>query len=272
MIAHRRKVWTFLAGKNGPQFTKARTQATADDVTAMLVVDLDGDERAELLTFQLQLPGIGALLLGLVQSIDIDIKAVGYRSENGAFANTPQWRRVVTLRIPPLLSLLSKQDELVQRFTDVVGKARLGVRGAFLAAGRNDLALVRGDGSTLDLFETDGTAPTLATDSGRRLLRRVLFDDPDPVFDLDRIFGLLAGFLDEVSGGLTGERQPTASQPLRDPAQWRLVDLLQGELDGDRDGTPRAEIVAVYDEVAPATLLGTRRAYDVLVWPAVAPK
>ena len=248
VIAHRRKVWTFLGGKQGPQFTKARTQAVADDVSAMLLVDLEDDQKADLLTFQVQVPGVGALLLGLVQSIDLDIKAVGYRSENGAFANTPAWRRTITLRIPPLLSLLSRQEELLQRLTDVVGKARMGERGAFTAPGRSDLWLVRGDGKALDLYALDGAAPTLASASGRRLLRRVLFDDPDPVFDLDRVFTLLGGFLDEVSGGLIGDRQPVASAPLRDAAAWRPVAMLPGDVDGDG----RDELVVVSERVPAA--------------------
>jgi len=267
VIAHRRKVWTFLSSQAGPQFTKARTQAVADDVTAMLVVDLDGDRRAELLTFQLQVPGVGAILLGLVQSIDIDVKCVGYRSEGSAFASAPTWRRVVTLRIPPILSLLSRQEELVKRFTDIVGKARIGVRGGFTAAGRQDLALVRSDGASLELFPRDADAPTLGDDTGRAMLKNLLFDDPDPVFDLERVFGLLSGFLDRISGSLVGDRQPTTTLALRDPAQWRIVELLVGNLHGDA----RDELVAVYEEVTPATS-GARRAHDLLAWPAPAPK
>ena len=245
VIAHRRKVWTFLAGKLGPQFTKARTQATADDVTAMLVVDLDDDGKSDLLTFQVQLPGVGALLLGLVQSIDIDIKAVGHRSEQNGFANTPTWRRTVTLRIPPLLSLLSRQEELVQRFTDIVGKARLGVRGAFTGPGHLDLALVAPGGKAIDLFADAGPAPTLDGARGRRLLRELLFDDPNPLFDLERVFALLSGLIDELSSSLIGAAQRTTSLPLRDPEQWRLVELLAGPL----DERPGDELLAVYERV-----------------------
>src|SRR5690606_26980353 len=43
VIVHRRKVWTFQSGRDGPQFTRARTQVTAEDTTAMLLVDLDED-------------------------------------------------------------------------------------------------------------------------------------------------------------------------------------------------------------------------------------
>ncbi|MBX3462729.1 MAG: VCBS repeat-containing protein [Planctomycetes bacterium] len=261
VIAHRRKVWTFLAGADGPQFEKARTQAVADDVTAMLLVDLDDDARADLLAFQVQLPGIGALLLGLVQSIDIDVKAVGYRSEQGAFANLPAWRRTVTLRIPPVLTLLGRQEELVQRFLDIVGRTRLGVRGAFTGAGRDDLALARADGSMLDLYPAATAPPRLDSAYGRRTLRRLLFEDPATVFDLDRLFALVSGFVDELSGSLVGERQPLQSLALRDPAQWRLVDLLAADFDGD----PGEEVLAVYaaaagDEASP-------RFYDLLRWP-----
>lgn len=248
VIAHRRKVWTFVSSKQGPQFQKARTQATADDVTGMLLVDLDDDRRADLLTFQVQLPGVGALLLGLVQSIDIDVKAVGHKSEADGFARTPTWRRTVTLRIPPLLSLLSRQEELVQRFTDIVGKARVGVRGAFAGGEAADLLLVAPDGKALELFADAGPAPTLDGARGRRLLRELLFDDPDPLFDLERVFKLVSGLVDELSSGLIGDAKVATTMPLRDPAQWRLVELLAGSLDevaGD-------DAIAVYEPVLAA--------------------
>jgi hypothetical protein len=249
VIAHRRKVWTFLASPAGPQFQRARTQAVADDVTGMLLLDLDDDQKADLLAFQVQLPSIGSLLLGLVQSIDIDIKAVGYRAEGGAFAGTPAWRRVVTLRIPPILSLLGKQQELVQRFTDILGKARLGARGGLFGAGRPDLALLRADGTQLDLFAMDQAAPTLDSKQGRALLRRLLFEDPNPVFDIDRVFALVSGLLDEFTGGLIGDKQPVASLPLRDTKEWRVAELLVGpcrELDRD-------DLIVVYERVPTAT-------------------
>lgn len=267
VVAHRRKVWTFLSSKDGPQFTKARTQAVADDVSSMLLVDLDEDEKADLLAFQLQVPGIGALLLGLVQSIDIDIKAVGYRSENGAFAGAPVWRRTITLRIPPILQLLGKQDELLEKLRKVAAKERRGVRGAFTGAGRSDLAVLRQDGKALDLHAMDGQRPTLATTAGRRLLRHALFEDPNPVFDLDRMLGMIGGYLDEISTGLVGDKPPVATTPLRDAKEWRLADLLVGAFDGDGI----ADVVAVYERVddgsRPAKDLPLR-AYDCVRFPA----
>jgi len=265
VIAHRRKVWTFLASKAGPQFTKAHTQAVADDVTAMLVIDLDEDARADLLTFQVQVPSVGSMLLGLVQSFAIDVKAVGYRSEDGAFAGTPAWRRVLTLRVPPLLSLLGRQEELVKKFTDIVAKARLGVRGAFTAGGQRDLALLRADQVALELYPMQGEAPSLAGVRGRRLLVRLLFEDEDPVFDLDRVFALTSGLLDEFSGGLVKGREPVATAPLRDAKTWRLVELLVGEF----DGTAPADLVASYERIDTGELPAAATpvcAFDLVVW------
>ncbi|MBL8726045.1 MAG: VCBS repeat-containing protein [Planctomycetes bacterium] len=245
VIAHRRKVWTFLSSRSGPQFTKARTQAVADDVSGMLLVDLDQDDRADLLTFQVQLPGAATLLLGLVQATDIDIRAVGYRSENGAFVNAPTWRRTVVLRIPALLSLLSRQDELVQRFVDILGKVRPSVRGAFRADGAPELAVVRGDGAAVEWVPATAGPAGLSGRAGRQWLRRLLFDDPNPLFDLERLFGLVQSVVEGAvpqSEGASVRR----SLPLRDPAAWRVVRLLAGEL----DGVAGQELVVVYAAVA----------------------
>lgn len=241
VIAHRRKLWTFLSSRNGPQFTKARTQAVADDVSGMLLVDLDEDERADLLTFQVQLPSVATLLLGLVQATDIDIRAVGYRSENGAFVNAPTWRRTVVLRIPALLSLLSRQDELVQRFVGILGKVRPSARGVFAPESGAELAVVAADGTAVEFVPALQGPAGLSGREGRRLLRRLLFDDPNPLFDLERLFGLVQSVVEGAVPRSDGAAV-RLRVPLRDPAVWRVARLLVGEL----DGVPGQELVVVY--------------------------
>ena len=244
----------------GPQFTKARTQAVADDVSGMLLVDLDEDKRSDMLTFQVQLPSLGTLLLGLVQSIDIDVRAVGYRSAKDGFEPLPAWRRTVTIRIPSLLSLLSRQEEIVQRFLDIVEKARPVVRGDFSGPGHNDLAMASSDGKSLELYSMASAPPELASAAGRRMLRTLLFEDPDTIFDLDRMFGLLSGLIDQRTSRLTGNAKSTASAPLRDPEVWRLVRLHAANL----DGTPGDEAVAVYENLKD----DGQQAFDVLTFAA----
>ena len=258
VIAHRRKIWTFIAGSDGPQFRRARPQAVADDVTALLVVDIDEDDRADLLTFRVQIPGIGALLLGLVRSIDIDIKAVGYPSETNGFANQPKWRRTVTLRIPPILSIISRQDELIERFTDLISKARISARGEFRQPGVTDVAVASSERNAIQLFTDIGEAPTFTTTEGRRMMRRLLFEDEETVFDIDRIFALASGFLDSIAERVVGDREAVATIGMRDVRSWRLVELVVGELDGQQG----KEVVAIYR----STLDDRLRAYDVLAW------
>jgi hypothetical protein len=80
------------------------------------------------------------------------------------------------------------------------------------------------------------------------------------VFDIDRLFGLISGLLDQRAASLTGDAKPAGSIPLRDAATWRVLKLLAANLDDTRSD----EVVAVYENVAVPTL----RAYDVLAWHA----
>jgi hypothetical protein len=258
VIAHRRKIWTFLGDSSGPQFRKARTQAVADDVTALLLLDLDQDERDDLMTFRVQLPSLATIVLGLVKSIDIDVRAVGYQSDNSGFASTPKWRRTITIRIPPLLSLLSRQDELVERFTSLVNKARMSARGEFSTPGTFDLAIVTTDNTAIELFANVPAAPKVGTKEGSRMLGKLLFEDENTIFDLERLFGLFSGFLDKMNDQTVGDRKASKSLPLRDPANWRLTNLDVGEF----DGKPGEELLVTYQSVNDAE----QRAYDLLSW------
>ena len=256
VIAHRRKIWTFLGDSSGPQFQKARTQAVADDVTALLLVDLDRDKSDDLLTFRVQLPSLASIVLGLVQSIDIDVRAIGYQSEQDGFASTPKWRRTVTIRVPPLLSLLSRQDELIERFTGLVSKARISTRGEFVSKGQSDLALVTADNSAIELFLNVPEAPQMNSDEGSKMLGKLLFEDDNTLFDLERVFGLLSGFLDQLNDQTVGARKASKSLPLRNATKWLLSDLDVGEF----DGLPGKELLLTYHSVEDPEL----RTYDVI--------
>ncbi len=258
VIAHRRKLWTFLGGPEGPQFRRARTQAVADDVTALLLADLDEDGGADLLTFRVQLPGVASLVLGLVRSVDVEVRAVGYPSEADGFAKKPSWRRTLTLRVPPLLSLLGRQEELIERFTQAISQSRPSARGAFVDTGREDLAIVSGDGATAALYASPPPAPKLSTEAGVRLLRRLLFEDEDTVFDVDRVFGLLSGFVSLASEQGLDAKQPVATVGLRDPSSWKLLALEPAYLGGQQS----EDVVAVYASVDDPRV----RAYDAIRW------
>ncbi|MCK5941036.1 MAG: hypothetical protein KAI24_03625, partial [Planctomycetes bacterium] len=203
-------------------------------------------------------PGLGSLLLGLVRSIDIDVRAVAYPSEQDGFARKPKWRRTVTLRVPPLLSLLSQQEELLQRFTNMINEVRVSARGSFTGEGAQDLVIVRDEDQVAELYRDVPPAPELDSKEGVKVLRRLLFEDEDTVFDIDRVFGLLSGFLSKLSQEPDGERKPNLELPLRDKQQWRLILLENAELDGE----PGDELVAGYESAEGFPV----RAYDVIRW------
>jgi hypothetical protein len=89
-------------------------------------------------------------------------------------------------------------------------------------------------------------------------MRRLLFEDEDTVFDIDRVFGLISGFVSQMSDQPIGDRAARAECQLRDPKQWRLVMLRRAELDGEAGD----ELLAGYESQDGAR----RRAYDVIRW------
>ena len=90
------------------------------------------------------------------------------------------------------------------------------------------------------------------------MLRSLLFEDEDTIFDLERVFGLISGFVDRFSDQGVDQRSPSATIKLRDPEEWSLTNLDVCEF----DGTPGDELLATYRAVTDPEL----RAYDLLEW------
>lgn len=258
VVAHRRKLWTFLATPAGPQFTDAQVRMVAEDISGLILVHLDNDDRQDLLIFKVELPSAAELVLGFVSSIDVEVTALGYRTEpGGAFADRAQWRRDLTLRVPSVMRLMAEADDLVERFMEVIEQFRWSASGDFDGDGQDDLALFTADEAAVELW----LRPKADADvdrAGARWFRTLLFENPDPIFDVERALKLAAQVFDLRTAALTGDRQPNAVAPLPPRPGRYLIDLLAADLDGDG----RAELIAVDDDKdAP----GARR-YQVLRW------
>lgn len=233
VIAHRRKVWSFLSSSDGPQFTKADTRLVAEDVSGMFLMRLDDDVRDDLLVFKLEIPTGVQLVLGLVSSIDVPIHVLGYRTEeDGTFARSATWNRTLILRVPSLLRLLGDSTNLIERFLEVISKLRWSTVGDFDGDGRRDLALVTEDESAVEVW----LSPKSVDDENRAAearLRELLFENDDTVFDVERILKIVAQLLDARNSSLTGERESDARVALEPTPGQHIVNAFAADFDGD---------------------------------------
>ena len=252
VIAHRRKVWVFPGGPDGPQFTEpSAILKVADEVTALLVLDLDDDSRPDLLLIKVEVPGVSALVFGLLREWDVTIRAVGYRNASGrTFELTPAWRRELSLRLPPILDLVQDPAAVLDRFEAVERRFRVPTLGDLDADGGRDLLLVSEDGARLDLWRGRPEDGERAWEPDPHGLRHVLFEHEREVWDLDRILEAFGNLAEDRFETLTEGRPADASLPLRDPERFALVGVEAGDLDGDGRDEVLVHSVAVEGERA----------------------
>lgn len=261
VIAQGRKVWVFHGSDKGPQFTEpSNILKAADDVTAVLVLNLDDDGRPDLLLVKVQVPSLGTILRGLVSSWEVSVDAVGYR--NGGerkFDTTPKWKSTITFTVPSILSIVKDPDKLLTRFEDVGKKFRSPAEADFDGDGAGDVGLLSEDAGTLDVWR--GSASTNRRDDETDndiALRAVLFEDTNHSWDIDRVIAWLSSFSEQRVALITGGRPPDARLPLRDGTRWHLASFGPGDVDGDG----RAELVLCYEALDG----DARTAFDVVAW------
>jgi len=258
VIAHRRKVWVFHGGPDGPQFSKPSSIfKTADDITALQLLRLDGDEFPDLLLIKVQVPTIAALVRGIFGEWDVEVAAAGYLSQGGrAFEDKPSKRGELAVRLPAILRLVRNPESFLKRFEDVGARFRRSVWGDFDGSGVRDVVLASEDGSRLELWLSGSDAQKGGRElDGEALLSQLLFEDPQRVWDLDRIAGWLGGIAERRTAILTGGKPSVAQFPIRPWDEARIEKLEAADLDGDG----RDEIVLAY-----TLLSGGERVFDVL--------
>lgn len=253
VILHRRKVWVFPGGPEGPQFTEpSMILKTAEDVTTIALLELDDDGLPDLLAVKLVVPSLGALVVGMLAEWDVRIHAVGYRNAGGGrFDVRPMLRSELRLRVPPLVDVLRRPEEILATFEEAASRTRAALTGDFDGDGVADVALVAPDADRIDLWRTPPDVAPRAEEPSERWLRRLIFEDDSGVFDLDRVADLIGDFGDRRTRLLTGGRDSDAAAPLGGGDAPPLVAALPADLDGDG----RDEIVCGYEGAGGALVL-----------------
>jgi len=259
VIAHRRKVWVFRGTQEAPRFQSPTSiLKTADDVTALLLIDLDANTRPDLVLLRVQVPSVATILRGLVAEWEVEVAAVGYRAGGERdFESTPAWRSTLGFRVPAILSILKDPEAIVRKFEDAGKKLRVSAEGDVDGDGRVDVLLVSEDATRVDLWLGDAETVRATRESPEEILRHALFAEEQSTWDLDRLVGWFAGVAERRVQALTGNRPASGSLTLRPAAEWRLTALEAADVDGDG----RLEAVLRYD--APD---GARSAFDVVRW------
>ena len=261
VIAHRRKVWVFHGSKAGPQFqTPAEILKASDDITGLQLARLDGDEYPDLLLVKVQVPTIATLVRGVFGEWDVDVSASGHLNPGGkGFETSPSLKSEITLRLPSILSLVKSPEKFLKRFEGVRDRFRESAWGDFDGSGTKDVALVSSDSSALEIWlvKDAGLTGSSAID-GEEMLRKLLFEDPNKVWDIDRLVLWLGDLAERRTALLTGGRPPDGRIELRDKETARLYSLECADVDGDG----REELLVRYELAGPTP----RSVFDVLRW------
>jgi hypothetical protein len=182
---------------------------------------------------KLVVPSFGALVLGLVSSLEVRLDLVGYENDGArGFHTKPRWRRELVLRLPKLLDLMRRPEETIARFEEAGRSFRDAVEGDFDGDGTPDVALVAPEDGRLDVWLGAGGQERAAEgESAAHELRRLMTGEGRDEWDLERVLAWLRAAGERRSALLTGARAPDAT--LRLDAGAPIVATRAADLDGD---------------------------------------
>lgn len=240
----------YLGGAvKGPVEAPDQVLKASGNALYFFVRDVMGDPRPDLQIVRGERISLGRLLKYLVVPGKVDFDVFTYQNEGGTFARRPSRRTTLALRIPRILDLVDRFDEISEQLEaqwDIPAQ-----RVDWAGDGRED-DVIDAQGGQLVVFE--GCAPpeqkfeNLSLSRGLDgLVEKVIIEDLDRLGDggentID--LGELQAFAVAPGQGLrdaTQGREPVATFPLwqgKDDQSLRSLDL---------DGDGRLDVLAVVD-------------------------
>lgn len=244
VIAHRRKVWVFHGRKEqGPQFTKpTQILRSADDVTALALMDLQPDGHPDLVIVKVQVPSVGGLLVGALGDLEVEVTAVGYASKAGkGFDTDPGWRSDITVELPSIVSIMKNPYAIIRRFEEAGSAFERSIDADLDGDGKEDVIVLDAAGKLRAWSGAKNPTPQSKNDPDA-LLRHVLFQDKDRTWDLDRLVDLVGRIAEGDIGRRTGGRDPDFKADLDAGEGVQILGVRPGDIDGDG----KDELVVAY--------------------------
>lgn len=258
VIAHRRKVWAFFGNQSGPQFTRpAQVLKTADDVTAMLLLNLDGDGYPDLVILKILVPSVGTLIFSALGDLEVELSAVGYRNDNGlGFETKPTWKSDLVVKLPSVASILKNPYAIIRRFEDASGDLATVTEVDLDGDGKPEVLQPDASHQNLEIWFGKNNPSAVEAADTDGILRRILFEDANKEWNIDRLVEWVGRLSQSDRVRRTGPRPPDLVYPLRP-----LTDGAFRELHVQRLGEGKAGGLVLAYETAAGKL-----ALDRLTW------
>ncbi|MFN0057979.1 MAG: FG-GAP repeat domain-containing protein [Planctomycetota bacterium] len=254
VISHGRKVWVFRGTKTGPQFESPTTVLkVAEDITALVVAELNADRWADLLIIKVQLPTTAGLLRAFLGGWSLRIDVLGYLSVAGqSFELSPSLRSELRIELPSILSMLRDPESFVRPFEEIGANLGSLSSGDFNGDGAPDVVRASADFSRIEIWHT--SLDVAATAGAGDRFAQLLFGAGEKKYDLAQLAALISTEIEQQLAGTIGTRPPSASLHRESlPTGARLVCV-------DIDGDQRAELLLV----SPAAALGNRLRFELV--------
>jgi hypothetical protein len=254
VVAHRRKVWVFHGRKvQGPQFTKpTQILRSADDVTALSLMDLQPDGHPDLVIVKVQVPSLGGLLASALGNLEVEVTAVGYASRSGhGFETTPGWRSDITVELPSVVSIMKNPYSVIRRFEEAGNAFESSLSADLDGDGKADVIVLDRAAGKLRIWHGAKNPALTPENDPDALMRHVLFEDKKRTWDLDRLVDLVGRVAQGDVGRRTGGRPADSEVTLRSADGLRFIGMRSGDVDGD----DRDELVVAYRSASGATTL-----------------
>lgn len=232
VISHRRTIWVFRGGAEGPRFDEpTQVLRASEDVTALLLLRLDDDAAADLVAIKVEVPSIGSLLVGALGGLDVEMSAVGYRAKgDGTFERKPKWRGKLVLQLPSLTEVIRDPQKIIRRFEEVGERVEGFVEGDVDGDGKPDLLKTSTEGDELRWWRSVASKEVAADQS---ILREILFGQGDRKWDLDDVLKWLSRVVDSERVRRTGNRDPDGIEKLALSERADLEATILADVDGD---------------------------------------